>query len=38
VTVKHLEEFAEQGLRTLCLAKRVLKEEEWLAWHVKFVT
>ncbi|KAI9179413.1 hypothetical protein H9P43_004733 [Blastocladiella emersonii ATCC 22665] len=32
VTLKHLEIFADEGLRTLCLAYRILDENEFLAW------
>ncbi|XP_030580873.1 phospholipid-transporting ATPase VD isoform X2 [Archocentrus centrarchus] len=36
-TQKHLDAYAREGLRTLCIAKKVLKEEEydvWLNTHV----
>ncbi|KAF7717935.1 Uncharacterized protein PECH_002660 [Penicillium ucsense] len=32
-TAEHLEEFAKEGLRTLCIADRLLSEEEYLAWN-----
>ncbi|KAK7917133.1 hypothetical protein PG985_010741 [Apiospora marii] len=32
-TAEHLEMFAREGLRTLCLAQRVLSEPEYLAWR-----
>ncbi|KAL1882068.1 hypothetical protein VTK73DRAFT_2477 [Phialemonium thermophilum] len=32
-TAKHLEMFAREGLRTLCIAERVLSEEEYYAWR-----
>ncbi|EMR71793.1 putative phospholipid-translocating p-type atpase domain-containing protein [Eutypa lata UCREL1] len=32
-TAEHLEMFAREGLRTLCIAQRVLSEEEYLAWR-----
>ncbi|RAH66774.1 phospholipid-translocating P-type ATPase domain-containing protein [Aspergillus aculeatinus CBS 121060] len=31
-TAQHLEMFASEGLRTLCVADRELSEEEYLAW------
>ena len=31
-TLQHLEEFAKQGLRTLCLAMRELAESEYRSW------
>ncbi|KAJ5542690.1 hypothetical protein N7461_008693 [Penicillium sp. DV-2018c] len=31
-TAEHLEEFAREGLRTLCVAHRVLSEEEYRSW------
>ncbi|KAK2743702.1 hypothetical protein FQN55_007105 [Onygenales sp. PD_40] len=31
-TAEHLEIFAREGLRTLCIAERVLSEEEYQAW------
>lgn len=31
-TAEHLEEFAREGLRTLCVAERVLSEEEYRTW------
>lgn len=32
-TTKHLEEYASDGLRTLCLAMRVVSEEEYQEWN-----
>ncbi|CAJ2504225.1 Uu.00g116190.m01.CDS01 [Anthostomella pinea] len=32
-TAEHLEMFAREGLRTLCIAQRVLTEEEYLSWR-----
>jgi phospholipid-translocating ATPase len=32
-TADHLEEFAREGLRTLCIAERILSEEEYVAWN-----
>jgi phospholipid-translocating ATPase len=34
-TLEHLEVFAEDGLRTLCLASRQLDEDEYRAWSRK---
>jgi phospholipid-translocating ATPase len=31
-TAEHLEEFAREGLRTLCVADRLLSEEEYQTW------
>jgi phospholipid-translocating ATPase len=33
VTAEHLEMFAREGLRTLCIAQRVLDEEEYQMWN-----
>lgn len=35
-TTAHLEEFAAEGLRTLCLATRVVPDEEYTQWSVIF--
>ncbi|GAA5868490.1 hypothetical protein JCM8547_006290 [Rhodosporidiobolus lusitaniae] len=35
-TDKHLEDFANEGLRTLCLAYKPLEEEEYEAWEHEF--
>lgn len=35
-TTKHLKEYGEVGLRTLLLAYKELKEEEYQAWHLRF--
>ena len=32
-TAKHLEMFAVEGLRTLCIAERELSEQEYMAWR-----
>jgi phospholipid-translocating ATPase len=32
-TAEHLEMFAREGLRTLCIAQKVLGEEEYQAWN-----
>ncbi|OQE18015.1 hypothetical protein PENSTE_c019G07314 [Penicillium steckii] len=32
-TAEHLEEYAKEGLRTLCIADRLLSEEEYEAWN-----
>ncbi|KAI1408099.1 phospholipid-translocating P-type ATPase [Hypoxylon sp. FL1857] len=32
-TAEHLEMFAREGLRTLCIAERVLPEQEYLEWR-----
>ncbi|OOQ82000.1 Phospholipid-transporting ATPase DNF1 [Penicillium brasilianum] len=32
-TAEHLEEFAKEGLRTLCVADRLLSEEEYQTWN-----
>lgn len=34
-TAEHLEMFAREGLRTLCLAERTLSEKEYIAWNRK---
>ena len=33
VTLQHLEEYASEGLRTLCLAMRVIPENEYQEWY-----
>ncbi|KAK6537759.1 hypothetical protein TWF694_010670 [Orbilia ellipsospora] len=35
-TAEHLELFAREGLRTLCIAERVLSEEEYRDWMVQY--
>ncbi|RKP07621.1 hypothetical protein THASP1DRAFT_4481, partial [Thamnocephalis sphaerospora] len=35
-TLKHLEKFAEVGLRTLVYAYRYLDEDEYAVWHAKY--
>jgi phospholipid-transporting ATPase len=32
-TLQHLEEYASDGLRTLCLGMREIPEDEWQQWH-----
>ncbi|XP_042474328.1 probable phospholipid-transporting ATPase 4 isoform X1 [Zingiber officinale] len=36
-TIKHLNEYAEAGLRTLALAFRLLEESEYSAWNAEFL-
>ncbi|KAJ1512199.1 hypothetical protein HMI54_000208 [Coelomomyces lativittatus] len=36
ITLNHLEQFAEEGLRTLCIGYRNLEEEEFQEWLVKY--
>lgn len=35
-TLKHLEEYASEGLRTLCLAMREIPEQEFQEWYAIF--
>lgn len=35
-TVEHLEEFAHEGLRTLCIGVRSLSESEFQSWFARF--
>lgn len=35
-TIRHLEEFASEGLRTLCIASRIVSEEEYAEWLVQY--
>ncbi|ORX86604.1 phospholipid-translocating P-type ATPase [Anaeromyces robustus] len=35
-TLSHLHRFASEGLRTLCLGYRVLKEDEFKEWHKRY--
>lgn len=35
-TAEHLEMFAREGLRTLCIAERTLSENEYHAWNQKY--
>ncbi|KUI59826.1 putative phospholipid-transporting ATPase DRS2 [Cytospora mali] len=35
-TLQHLEEYASEGLRTLCLAMREIPEQEYQEWHAIF--
>lgn len=36
ITLKYLEGFATEGLRTLCCAKRTIPEDEWREWNDKY--
>jgi phospholipid-transporting ATPase len=36
ITLKHLEEFASEGLRTLCCAMRLIEEDTWREWNAKY--
>lgn len=36
VTLRHLEDYASEGLRTLCLAVREVPEQEFQEWHEVF--
>ena len=35
-TIRHLDEFAASGLRTLCLALRTIEKDEYEDWNAKF--
>ncbi|OBA20430.1 membrane-spanning Ca-ATPase [Metschnikowia bicuspidata var. bicuspidata NRRL YB-4993] len=35
-TIRHLEEFASEGLRTLCIASRIVSEKEYASWAHTF--
>ena len=35
-TLRHLEDFASDGLRTLCIASKIIPEEEYAAWLKKY--
>ncbi|KAK6459736.1 membrane-spanning Ca-ATPase [Scheffersomyces xylosifermentans] len=35
-TLRHLEDFAAEGLRTLCIASRIVSEEEYRDWSAKY--
>lgn len=37
VTMKHLNEYGEAGLRTLALAYKMLEEAEYTAWNEEFL-
>jgi len=37
MTIEHLQEFAADGLRTLCVAKRHLEYSEWEQWNERFL-
>ncbi|CAF1402273.1 unnamed protein product [Rotaria magnacalcarata] len=36
LTMEHLESFAKDGLRTLCLACRILTDEEYNEWSIEY--
>lgn len=38
ITLRHLEEYAVEGLRTLCLAYRIVPEQEYQEWQEVFNT
>lgn len=35
-TIRHLEDFASEGLRTLCIASRIVSEEEYQSWAARY--
>lgn len=35
-TTAHLEEFANEGLRTLCIAKKVMSWEQFTEWNIRY--
>lgn len=35
-TLRHLEDFASEGLRTLCIASKIILEEEYKDWSAKY--
>ncbi|EGW31824.1 membrane-spanning Ca-ATPase [Spathaspora passalidarum NRRL Y-27907] len=35
-TIRHLEDFAAEGLRTLCIASRIISEEEYESWSATY--
>lgn len=35
-TAEHLEMFAREGLRTLCIARRILSEDEYQVWNKEY--
>lgn len=35
-TIKHLEEFASEGLRTLCIASRIVPDQEYEQWASEY--
>jgi phospholipid-translocating ATPase len=37
VTLTHLEEFAKEGLRTLCIAYRIIPQEEYRLWNEEYM-
>lgn len=38
ITMEHLESFAKDGLRTLCLGYRILSNDEYTVNHLNFNT
>lgn len=36
-TALHLEDFAKEGLRTLCIAQKLLEEDDFNKWHERFL-
>jgi phospholipid-translocating ATPase len=36
VTAEHLEMFAREGLRTLCIARRILSKDEYQVWNKEY--
>lgn len=38
LTLQHLEKFAKEGLRTLCLGFCVIPEQDYLKWNIKMNT
>ncbi|EGV64842.1 phospholipid-translocating P-type ATPase, partial [Yamadazyma tenuis ATCC 10573] len=35
-TLRHMEEFAAEGLRTLCIASKIVSEDEYQAWSARY--
>ncbi|SCU96405.1 LAMI_0F06436g1_1 [Lachancea mirantina] len=35
-TLRHLEDYASEGLRTLCIAMKDIREEDYLSWALKY--
>lgn len=35
-TIRHLEEFASEGLRTLCIASRIISDQEYQNWATQY--
>ena len=38
LTLQHLEKFAKEGLRTLCLGFCIIPEQDYLSWNMKMNT